>query len=134
MSLNRHQIRKSAFQTLFALSSNPSADISVIYDQILGKDWEVPPYLSELVDGVVSHQDEIDQSIQHLLDQKWRLSRLAKTDLVILRIALFEIEFVDSIPDAVAINEALELTKTFSDDSSKRFVNGVLGNFEAQNK
>lgn len=134
MSLNRHQIRRSAFQTLFALSSNSGANVSDIYDQVLNDDDEVPAYLTQLVDGVIAHQDELDASIQKLLDKKWRLSRLAKTDLVILRIALYEMQFVDNVPDAVAINEALELTKTFSDDKSKGFVNGVLGNFEKQAK
>ena len=87
MSLNRHQIRRSAFQTLFALSSNSGANVSDIYDQVLNDDDEVPAYLTQLVDGVIAHQDELDASIQQLLDKKWRLSRLAKTDLVILRIA-----------------------------------------------
>jgi N utilization substance protein B len=108
--------------------------VSDIYDQVLNDDDEVPAYLTQLVDGVIAHQDELDASIQKLLDKKWRLSRLAKTDLVILRIALYEMQFVDNVPDAVAINEALELTKTFSDDKSKGFVNGVLGNFEKQAK
>lgn len=134
MSLNRHQIRKSAFQTLFALTSNPSADVATIYEQVLEGQDEVPAYLTELVDGVIAHQDELDASIQKLLAAKWRLSRLAKTDLVILRIALYEIQYVDEVPTAVAINEALELTKMFSDDKSKGFVNGVLGNFEKQAK
>lgn len=133
MSLNRHQIRQSAFQTLFALSSNSGADVNAIYEQVLGETQEVPYYLVKLVDGVVANQDDIDETIESLLAKNWRLSRLAKTDLVILRIALFEIKFVDDVPDAVAINEALELTKMFSDDKSKKFVNGVLGNYEKQN-
>lgn len=133
MTLNRHRIRESAFQTLFALEANPSVDINSVYEEVLtdkADDGEIPVYLKLLVDGVIEHQEQLDQQITALLAAKWRLSRLAKTDLVILRLALFELQFVENVPDAVVINEALELTKTFSDESSRRFVNGILGNFE----
>ncbi|BAP85553.1 alkaline shock protein [Paucilactobacillus hokkaidonensis JCM 18461] len=133
MTLNRHRIRESAFQILFALESNPSGDINAVYEEVLTGSTdnnEIPVYLKLLVDGVVEHQEQLDQQITGLLAAKWRLSRLAKTDLVILRIALFELQYVDDVPAAVVINEALELTKTFSDEASRRFVNGILGNFE----
>lgn len=133
MTLNRHRIRESAFQTLFALEANPSVDINSVYEEVLtdkSANGEVPVYLKLLVDGVIEHQEQLDQQITALLAAKWRLSRLAKTDLVILRLALFELQYVENVPDAVVINESLELTKTFSDETSRRFVNGILGNFE----
>ncbi|KIS04131.1 transcription antitermination factor NusB [Paucilactobacillus wasatchensis] len=137
MTLNRHRIRESAFQTLFALEANPSVDINSVYEEVLTDNetnGEVPVYLKLLVDGVVEHQEQLDQQITSLLAAKWRLSRLAKTDLVILRLALFELQYLDDVPTAVAINEALELTKTFSDETSRRFVNGILGSFEKTHK
>ena len=63
---------------------------------------------------------------------RWTINRLAKPDLVILRLALFEIQYAENVPTVVAINEALELTKTFSSDKSRKFINGALGKFEKQ--
>ena len=64
--------------------------------------------------------------------KRWEINRLAQTDLVILRVALYEIQFVDEVPTVVAINEALELAKTYSNDKSRKFINGALGKFERQ--
>ena len=78
------------------------------------------------------HEEELDQEISSLLADSWTIDRLAKPDLVILRLGLFEMQYVDAVPTAVAINEALELAKTFSNDKSRRFINGALGKFERQ--
>ncbi|GAX06886.1 transcription antitermination factor NusB [Secundilactobacillus pentosiphilus] len=128
--LNRHQIRTSAFQTLFAMNANPEADRHVIYQQLLGDDdgvtADVPAYLEQLVVGVLDKQDELDGQIKKYLTTGWTLQRIAKTDLVILRIAFYELDYQPDIPKRVAVNEALELAKQFSDDRSRRFINGVL--------
>lgn len=133
MSLNRHMIREEAFQVLFALQSDPETDIQAIYEAIPHHDKkEIPAYLLTLVNGVREHQDELDEQINDLLASGWTINRLAKPDLVILRLALFEMQYVDNVPAVVAINEALELTKTFSSDKSRKFINGALGQFEKQ--
>ncbi|MFC6255380.1 transcription antitermination factor NusB [Secundilactobacillus hailunensis] len=128
--LTRHQIRIRAFQTLFAMNANPEADRHVIYQQLLadedGQAAAVPAYLETLVDGVLDKQDELDAQIKKYLTTNWTLQRIAKTDLVILRIAFYELDYQADIPKRVAVNEALELAKQFSDDRSRRFVNGVL--------
>jgi len=132
--MNRHQIRKSAFQTLFAQLANDDADVAELYTEVLAIDHEneVPEYLVTLVEGVNEHREELNEQIQSLLSSKWTVKRIAKSDLIILQIALFELQFVDDIPSAVVINEALELAESFSDDTSKKFINGVLGSFEKQ--
>lgn len=132
--MNRHQIRKSAFQTLFAQLANDDAYIAELYTEVLAIDHEneVPEYLITLVEGVNEHREELNEQIQSLLSSKWTVKRIAKSDLIILQIALFELQFVDDIPSAVVINEALELAESFSDDTSKKFINGVLGSFEKQ--
>ncbi|AVK62924.1 transcription antitermination factor NusB [Lactobacillus sp. CBA3606] len=131
MSLTRHEIREKAFQALFALNANPDADENQLYQQLLNPEGtvelEIPSYLSTLVTGVRDHQTELDTLIQPYLSQAWSLDRLAKTDLIVLRIAFFELKFADGVPAKVAVNEAIELTKTFSDDQSRKFVSGVLG-------
>ena len=126
-------IREEAFQVLFALQSDPETDIQAIYEAIPHHDKkEIPAYLLTLVNGVREHQDELDKQINGLLASGWTISRLAKPDLVILRLAVFEMQYVDNVPAVVAINEALELTKTFSSDKSRKFINGALGQFEKQ--
>ncbi|KRM30054.1 hypothetical protein FD32_GL000777 [Limosilactobacillus panis DSM 6035] len=87
-----------------------------------------------MVKGVSDHQDELDQQISSLLARDWTIDRLVKPDLIILRIALYEIQYVDGVPTAVAINEALELAKAFSNDKSRKFINGALGKFEQEHR
>ena len=133
MSLSRHQVREEAFQVLFALQTDSDADLATIYQSIPYHDQhQIPEYLKALVEGVNEHQGELDQEISSLLADDWTIDRLAKPDLVILRLGLFEIQYVDDVPAAVAINEALELAKTFSNDKSRKFINGALGKFERQ--
>ncbi|HJE86347.1 transcription antitermination factor NusB [Levilactobacillus brevis] len=130
MTLTRHQIRERAFQMLFALNANPEADQDALYQRVLTDDPNqtvpVPAYLTTLVQGVLANQAELDAQIDQYLSTGWQLKRIAKTDLVIMRIAFFEVEHVEEVPNRVAVNEALELAKNFSDDRSRRFINGVL--------
>lgn len=131
MSLTRHAIREEAFQVLFALQNNSDADLETVYQSIPHHDEkQIPAYVKQVVTGVSDHQAELDDQISSLLASGWTINRLAKADLIILRLALYEIQYVDEVPTAVAINEALELTKTFSNDKSRKFINGALGKFE----
>lgn len=129
MSLSRHDIRKIAFQTLFTLGSNPDANSEDIYRELLDEDNNDSDlsYLNELVDGVLDHQSEIDMEITKYLRKNWNIGRLNKTDLIILRIAIFEIKYSD-VASKIAVNEAVELAKEFSDDKSYKFVNAILQN------
>ncbi|WP_125582859.1 transcription antitermination factor NusB [Levilactobacillus cerevisiae] len=130
MTLTRHQIRERAFQMLFALNANPDADHDALYQRVLTDDPDqtvpVPDYLQQLVTGVLANQADLDAKIDQYLSTGWQLKRIAKTDLVIMRIAFYEIDYVEEVPNRVAVNEALELAKNFSDDQSRRFINGVL--------
>lgn len=131
MSLNRHQIRKIAFQTLFALNSNPEADAREIYQDLISEissEATIPAYLEQLVNGVLTKQADIDGIIEQYLKQNWTLARLNKTDLLILRLAVYEIKFEEELPNKIALDEALQLAKEFSDEKSRRFINGILNN------
>ena len=82
-------------------------------------------YAWTLVEGVFDKYSQIDALItQH--SQHWKLNRIAKVELTILRLSLFEMLFCPDIPFKVAMNEAIELAKDFGDDNSKTFVNGIL--------
>ncbi len=80
----------------------------------------------ELVDGVLQHQKEIDALIVKYAPQ-WPLEQITTIDRNILRLGTYELQFAQNIPAKVAINEAIELAKTFGGQSSGRFINGVLG-------
>ena len=82
-------------------------------------------FAETLIRGTLVHLQEIDKTIKKYA-QNWALDRIAKTDLAILRLAIYELFFRNDIPPIVSINEAIELTKILSNDESKRFVNGIL--------
>ena len=82
-------------------------------------------FAKELVKGTLDHINELDKIIE-AHSKNWKLSRIAKVELTILRLSIFEMMYRDDVPTKVAINEAVELSKAFGDDNSKRFVNGIL--------
>lgn len=134
--LSRHEIRKMALQALFPLDFNQDLDkkdaimqaIELEHHEMVDEEQEnfVPAYLDKLVAGVCEHKADLDELIQKHLKKGWSVKRLSKMDLCILRIASYEMMYEADVPNKVALNEALELTKTFSDDQSRKFVNGVL--------
>jgi transcription antitermination protein NusB len=130
VEFTRHKIREYAFQTLFAINANNTTNKDLFFHAIskTSEDTNVPQFYTDLVDGVLEHIDSLDSNITSYLVSGWSINRIAKTDLAILRLAFFEINYVDDVPTKVAINEALELTKKYSDDHSRKFVNGVLSN------
>lgn len=83
-------------------------------------------YISRILGGVLSHVTELDEKIS-AASVNWSLERIAKVDLTILRLATYEILYEDDVPGSVAINEAVELANRYSEPSSGRFINGVLG-------
>ena len=134
MSSPRHALREEASQVWFALQTNPDADLATIYQSIPHHDERaIPEYVQRLATGVSDRQAALDGQISSLLASDWTIDRLAKADLIILRLALYELQYVEEVPTPVAINEALELAKEFSNDQSRKFINGALGRFEKEN-
>ena len=82
-------------------------------------------FARELIKGTLENLDTIDPLIEKF-SQNWTFSRIAKVDLSILRMAIYELLFRKDIPPIVSINEAIDLTKAFSKDDSNRFINGIL--------
>ena len=82
-------------------------------------------YINDIVQGVMAKKEELDEKIRKYL-KGWTMDRISKTDLAILRLAIYEITYRDDIPYKVSVNEAVELAKTFSDSTSSSFINGVL--------
>ncbi|WP_125982657.1 transcription antitermination factor NusB [Loigolactobacillus iwatensis] len=132
MTITRHKIRELAFQTLFAIDANPEVDQTALMNSLLvpvdsaAEESAIPAYLQSLVAGVSNSTEVLDEQIAAHLSENWSIKRIAKTDLVILRIAIFEITNVEDVPARVAVNEALELARKYNDERSRRFINGVL--------
>ena len=135
MEDSRHNARILALQKLFENTfpgTIPHAKKEGEFDEnaLLEAD-EIGEYskklYQKLFDGVIKHHLEIDKIIEDLAPD-WPLEKIAKTDLQILRIAIYE-GFIEKItPKKVAINEAIELAKEFSNEQSRKFISGVLGN------
>ena len=88
-------------------------------------------YFLEAINGVLNSLKEIDEIIEEKA-KGWTIDRIAKMDLPILRVAIFEIRHREDIPVSVSINEAVELAKKFSSEESSRFINGLLGQVEGK--
>lgn len=87
----------------------------------------------KIIDGVIKNREEIDEIIKELAPE-WPIEKISKIDLCILRIAIMEGFVSKTVPEKVAVNEAIELTKEFSNEQSRKFVSGVLGTLITQNK
>lgn len=90
------------------------------------ENWQ---FAEEIVNGVIEHQQEIDEAIS-THTKNWNIKRIARIDLAILRVAVYEMLFRKDIPPIVSINEAIDLSKEFSNSDSKRFINGILDQFK----
>ena len=117
-SLYQLDFRQKSPDELPQIITHSIAEFAPTYDD--------PKFIKELVDGVLSHQTEIDALITTYAPE-WPLDQITVVDRNILRIGCYELKYVLTIPSKVAINEAIELAKTFGGESSGRFVNGVLG-------
>ena len=121
----RSKARKRALDMLYASEMRSRSALEALDD--LGDDRPVNDYTVELVRGVTDHRPRLDEVIAQYAEG-WTLNRMPAVDRNVLRLATFEILFVDDVPDAVAVSEALHLVRDLSTDESPAFVNGVLGN------
>lgn len=130
--MSRRNARECAMKLLYEYSItgelvNPMTETKDcdIYELDLEKD-DVE-YITQVLDGFVSRRDELD-SIISLNSHSWRIERISKVDLAILRLALYEMRYMD-MPSKVAINEAVEMAKKYSADKSYKYINGLLGGY-----
>lgn len=130
----RSNARKRAFQILFEADQRGASVRTVLADWIrhAWTDDRQPPvgeYTMELVEGYAEHADRIDDLIS-TYSVGWTLDRMPVVDRNIVRLGAYELVWVDGTPDAVVIDEAVQLAKEFSTDDSPSFVNGLLGRFK----
>lgn len=127
---NRHLARTIAMQSLYQwdFMGKPSKISDIVSSNLteFAPDFDDKGFVSELVDNVVENAEKIDTVITKYAPD-WPIEQITNVDRNILRIGVYELKYSESIPSKVAINEAIELAKTFGGESSGRFVNGVLG-------
>ncbi|CVI69772.1 transcription antitermination protein NusB [Eubacterium sp. An3] len=129
MKMSRRELRESIFLLLFRIEFNTREELQEQTEMFLEEKPDISEadsaYIRNKVDAILDIQDEIDRTIMKICTG-WRLERLGKTELAILRLAVYEMEKDEDIPKGVAINEALELAKIYCSEDAPRFINGVL--------
>ena len=127
--MTRTEMRENAFKLIYSLEiqkvENVQEQINLYFESNNITDEEAKKYIANAVNGIEEHQEEILKDIETNLKEEWKLSRISKMDLTILKLAIYEIKFTD-VPYKVSINEAVELAKKYGEDKSKNFVNGIL--------
>jgi N utilization substance protein B len=122
----RSKARKRALDVLFECEVRGLPLGATLDERVVAAEPPVNDYTVELVRGVAEHQQRIDELLTTYAEG-WSLERMPAVDRNALRIGVFEILYVDGVPDAVAISEAMTLARDLSTDDSPAFVNGVLG-------
>ncbi|QHS22718.1 transcription antitermination factor NusB [Virgibacillus sp. MSP4-1] len=121
--MNRREARIKAFQVLFQMDNHDIAFEDAANFALEGA--AIHEFTSELVRGVITYKDDIDQAISEQL-VNWSLNRIASVERTLLRLAVYEIKYNETIPIKVSINEAVEIAKEYGEENSGKFINGVL--------
>jgi len=123
----RTKARKRALDVLFESEVRGLALDGTLEERLTAQEPPVKEYTVELVRGVTERRARIDELLSSY-SEGWSLERMPAVDRNVLRIGVFEVLYVDEVPDAVAVTEAINLVRDLSTDESPAFVNGVLGN------
>ena len=123
----RSKARKRALDLIFASEARGQTPVEALAEAIESGERPHNPYTETLVEGVSRELVHLDELIAKY-SRGWTLQRMPAVDRNVLRLAIFEVLYVDEVPDAVAVSEALQLVHELSTDESPTFVNGLLGN------
>ena len=127
--MKRSAIRELTFRLIYSLEIQKTEDLEEQIELYLEcnevEDNEAKEYIKDAIIGIKENIDEIQGLIEKNLKADWKIDRISKIDLSLLKLAIYEIKY-KKIPYKVAINEAVELAKKYGEDKSKNFVNGVL--------
>lgn len=130
--MTRRELRETVFKLLYLQEFHSAEQLEIQLDlyfsnplngEFTAEDRE---YISGKLANILSHESDIDKTID-TCSEGWKLSRLNRVDLSILRLAVYEIAYDEDIPYRVAINEAVEIAKKYGSDESPSFINGILG-------
>ena len=122
---NRSEAREAAVKSLYKIDILTQAKVDYDIKEVIKEECEIQnDFVDELVSGVLDHQKELDQLANKYL-KNWTIERLNKVDQAILRIGIYELMYTET-PSIVAINEAVELSKKYSEEALTKMINGVL--------
>lgn len=126
--MTRKQARENAFMIVFEKNFNEETVTEIIENAVSIRAFELDKdgYILNVTSKVFDNIEEVDKTISNNLSSGWRLERISKVSLSVLRLAVSEMLYLEDIPVGVSINEAVELTKKYSDEKDAAFVNGVL--------
>lgn len=126
-NISRYKKREQAFLLCFE-SLFSDADIDELADNAGdARDEFLSDYAIDCAKGIKMHHEEIDEKISSNLKAGWKINRISKVSLAIMRVAVFEMLYLEDIPVSVSINEAVELSKKYTVEDDTAFINGVLG-------
>jgi len=129
--LERSRARQQALHILYQREITGESIESILHSGSYSEESGEPlPYCRQVLIGIQAEQDKIDEMLG-LISEHWTVPRMPLVDRNILRLAAYEILFVDGVPVSVSINEAVELAKIYGGEDSSKFVNGVLGKVAA---
>lgn len=136
--MNRSETRKVAFEFLYSLElqklekSEYEEQIHLFLEANNVVENKVKEYITDVTYGIEEHKESIVKQINQELSEKWEMSRLSKVSIAILKLAVYEIIY-KKLPYKVVINEAVELAKSYGDDNTPSFVNGILASIVKKN-
>lgn len=127
--MDRSRMRELAFKLVYSIEIQKTNDLTEAIDLYIEANeitsQNAIDYIKDIILGIDKNKSKIDEKIEKNLKQDWKIDRISKVDLAILKLAIYEIKYKD-IPFKVVINEAVELAKKYGEDNSKNFVNGIL--------
>jgi N utilization substance protein B len=126
--MNRTEAREQAFKLLYSMEiqkENDEEQLELYFESNDITDNKTKEYIKDIWNGVKTNKEEINSKISSNLKAEWKLDRLSKVDLSLLKLAIYEMLY-KNIPFKVAINEVIELAKKYGEDNSASFINGIL--------
>ena len=127
--MKRSAIRELTFRLIYSLEKQKAENLEEQIELYLEcnevEDEEAKEYIKDAILGINEHIEEIQELIEKNLKADWKIDRISKIDLSLLKLAIYEIKYKE-IPYKVAINESLELAKKYGEETSKNFINGIL--------
>ncbi len=127
--MKRRELREQIFKLLFQIEFYEDAELPeqlrLYFEEMPPVDEKSRQYIEEKYARIIAQLPDIDETIE-AVSKGWKVNRMGKVDLAIMRLACFEIKYDEDVPTGVAINEAVELSKLFGGEDSASFVNGVL--------
>jgi len=125
--MNRSELREEAFKLLYSKEVQGDLEKEQIDEYIAENNIDKSDYIYDIINGISNNVTEIEKIISTNLKSDWKINRISKINLALLKLSIYEIKY-KQLPYKVVINEVVELAKKFGEDTSSNFINGVLAN------